>query len=63
MNIDIKNTSIICPKNDGESYTIANIALSKNYNLRISYQKTWFCPLNKEPDQTFQNLKEECDYS
>lgn len=57
MTITTQNTTIICPKNDGESYTIVNIALSQGFDVRISSQRTWFCPLDKESDVTFENLK------
>ncbi|PKL36937.1 hypothetical protein CVV38_03560 [Candidatus Peregrinibacteria bacterium HGW-Peregrinibacteria-1] len=52
-----KDTSIICPKNDGESYTIGDIALSRGFDFRVSKQQIWFTPLDREPEETFRDLK------
>lgn len=56
--INLNNTSFICPRNDAESATIIDVLKRHNFDVRISRQKTWFCPLDKEPNETFDNLKE-----
>lgn len=56
--LDSKNTTFICPRNDAESATIIDILKKQNFDVRISKQKTWFCPLEKEPDKTFDDLKD-----
>lgn len=59
MKLDRENTVLICPKNDGESATICDIARRHSFDLRISSQK-WGATLEKEfvdsPD-TFKNLR------
>ncbi|MDD5103959.1 MAG: hypothetical protein PHX93_06230 [Candidatus Peribacteraceae bacterium] len=52
------DTSIICPLNDAESFTILRIAKSLGYEARVSVQNSWFCPLDREPPYTFLNLRE-----
>jgi hypothetical protein len=52
----VKNTTIICPNNDGESKTIIEIAERFGFDLRISKQ-TWGAALEHEPQETFENLK------
>lgn len=58
MNINKFNSTFVCPHNDAESATIINILKRHNFDVRISKQTTWFSPLDKEPDETFYNLKE-----
>ncbi len=55
--INKKDTTIICPCNDAESATVIGILRRQGFDVRISKQKTWFCPLDKEPDETFDGLK------
>lgn len=59
MNLDRGNTTVICPRNDGESAIICDIAQKHSFDVRISSQK-WGATLEKEfadsPD-TFKNLK------
>lgn len=51
------DTSIICPLNDAESFTILRIAKNLGYEARVSVQNSWFCPLDSEPPYTFLNLR------
>jgi len=59
MKLDRENTVLICPKNDGESTIICDIAQTLSLDIRISKQK-WGATLEKEfvdsPD-TFKNLR------
>lgn len=58
MTLSSENTTIICPKNDAESFTILEIAKNIFTDVRVSQQTTWFCPLDMEPANTFEMLKE-----
>jgi hypothetical protein len=58
MKLNPTNTTFICPRNDAESATIIEILRKSGFEVRISKQQTWFCPLDNEPDETFENLKE-----
>lgn len=53
------DTTVVCPLNDAESFTIVRIAKRLGYETRVSVQNDWFCPLDREPEHTFQNLKQE----
>jgi len=55
--MDIADTTLICPQNDAESFTIIDVAKRLGYETRISAQHDWFCPLDREPEQTFHDLK------
>lgn len=50
------DTTIICPRNDGESRLIIDIAEKLSFDVRISTQG-WGAVLSQEPDETFANLK------
>lgn len=55
---DIKDATLICPKNDLESVTILKIA--KNYLADsdiIASEQAWGARLGEEPRETFENLK------
>ncbi len=56
--ITSQNTTFICPKNDAESATIIDVLKRHNFEVRTSKQTTWFSPLDKEPEETFENLKQ-----
>lgn len=58
MPLSNANTSVLCPLNDAESFTIVKIAKRLAFDTRVSGQNSWFCPLNTEPLHTFQSLKE-----
>lgn len=58
MPLSNTNTSVLCPLNDAESFTIVKIAKRLDFDTRVSGQHSWFCPLNTEPLHTFQGLKE-----
>lgn len=55
--MDIADTTLICPQNDAESFTIIDVAKRLGYETRVSAQKDWFCPLDQEPEATFRGLK------
>lgn len=50
------NTTIICPRNDGESRLIIDIAEKLSFDVRISKQG-WGAVLSREPAETFRDLK------
>ena len=59
MHLHERNTTVISPKNDGESVAICDIAQRCSFDLRISEQK-WGATLEKEFEVwpgTFKNLK------
>jgi len=56
--IDFKTTNFIYPHKDAESATIIDILKRHNFDVHIPKQTTWFYPLDKEPQETFSNLKE-----
>lgn len=56
--LNTANTTIICPLNDAESFTIIKIAKRLGFETRVSLQNSWFCPLNREPNATFHESKE-----
>lgn len=56
-NISPNATSIICPRNDGESVAIMGIALRYDFDVRISKQD-WGATLANEPYESFRALKE-----
>lgn len=58
MNINPDNTTFICPINDAESFTIHKILIDLGYDVKVSQQGTWFSPLDKEPESTFNDLKQ-----
>jgi hypothetical protein len=43
--------------NDAESFTIIKIAKRLGFEVRVSTQNSWFCPLYKEPNYLFRELK------
>jgi len=53
----LENTTLICPKNDLESQAIVNIAMKLGMDVRASEQG-WGARLGMEPNEVFQNLKE-----
>ena len=57
MKIQPSNTTVLCPLNDAESFTIVKIAKRLGFETRISTQNSWFCSLEKEPDHFFSHLK------
>ncbi len=57
--MDTKDTTVICPLNDAESFTIIRIAKRLGYETRVSAQNDWFCPLDREPEHTFHDLKQQ----
>lgn len=57
MPIPFTETTLICPENDAESATIIRIAHRLGLDVRVSKQRTWFCPLDKEPRRTFRRLR------
>lgn len=58
MKLSPLSITFICPYNDAESATIVDILRKNNFDVRISKQESWFCPLGKEPEGTFEVLKE-----
>lgn len=57
MIIISKQTSLICPRNDGEATLIIEIALRLSFDVRVS-QQAWGATLSNEPDETFYGLRE-----
>lgn len=53
----LNDFSVICPCNDAESYTVVQIARRLHLDIRVSPQRTWFCPLDREPPATFRDLR------
>lgn len=53
---DLSTVSLICPRNDGESVAIIDIARSLSIDVRVSCQP-WGATLDREPPETFRDLK------
>lgn len=55
--VDLDKLTLICPVNDGEAKMIIEIASALSIDTRVSTQ-SWGATLDKEPEKTFENLKE-----